>query len=240
MKTYFSSLIPRLKSFSKKLDLTTLLSNQRWILLDIRNQSKTVYFFRANHVLLIIENGLVIEQAMWEFLDTESILISMKENTYFMKLEFLDEEIITLKLDGRNEYAFFANESKFDNSINNINEAIKFLYNKYLKYIGTTESIDHFLLSQEIELIDIPLPTRAILEKINSTQSSSDIAQYIINWFDMAHNNNVNIPIYAFIELAKRDHLSISNKINSELEEYARWRGFESFQELKSRHIKGL
>ncbi len=43
MKTYILDIIPRIQKFSQKLDNTTLLTNQHWVLIDGINSNKNVY-----------------------------------------------------------------------------------------------------------------------------------------------------------------------------------------------------
>jgi hypothetical protein len=47
---------------------------------------------------------------------------------------------MALKLDSSDQFAFFVNETKFDGELNNINDVIEFLTNKYLRNNATAES----------------------------------------------------------------------------------------------------
>ena len=58
MKTYLLDLIPRIKSFSKRLDDLTVLLNKNWIVYDENSTDKTVFIFRGKgNQLLIATNG---------------------------------------------------------------------------------------------------------------------------------------------------------------------------------------
>ncbi len=131
MKTYISDIIPKIERFSQKLDNLTLLTSQHWVVIEEINDSKTVYIFRKNNELLISQNGLV-EKAKWEYLGHNSLLIDMKQESYLFRHGFIDENVLALKIDSKNEYAFLANESKYEKELNSIDSIQKFLNDKYL------------------------------------------------------------------------------------------------------------
>ncbi len=132
MKTYLADIIPKIQRFSQKLDDLTKLTNQHWVSLSDINQSKQVYIFRANNQLLISDNGIV-EKGSWEYLGNQSLLIETNEKNYLFKHGFFDENVIALKLDSTNNYAFFVNETKYDKELNTIEDILRFLEKKYLK-----------------------------------------------------------------------------------------------------------
>ncbi len=131
MKTYISDLIPKLQRFSQKLDNLTLLTNQHWVMIDDIDNVKSVYIFRDNNQLLISLNGKV-EKANWEYLGHNTILIDRKDESYLFKQGFFDENILALKIDSRNEYAFLVNETKYDQELNSLDSIADFLNTKYL------------------------------------------------------------------------------------------------------------
>jgi len=132
MNTYFSDIIPKIQKFSQKLDNLTLLTNQHWVAIDGINDTKTVYIFRQNSDLLISLNGIV-EKAKWEYLGNNSILIDRKNESYLFKHGFFDENILALKIDSRNEYAFLVNETRYDKELNSMESIIEFLSTFYLE-----------------------------------------------------------------------------------------------------------
>lgn len=148
MKTYIADIIPRIKKFSQKLDDLTILSNQHWVSIGEIDQSKIVYIFRTNNQLLISNNGIV-ERGKWEYLGNQSLLLETSEGSYLMKHGFFDENIIALKLDSTDKYAFFVNESKFTGELNSINDVLRFLTFKYLN----TNRIKDLTISEEEQKI---------------------------------------------------------------------------------------
>lgn len=131
MQTFISDIIPKIQRFSQKLDDLTILTNQHWVVIDEIEKSKNVYIFRSNNELLISSNGEV-EKGRWEYLGNKSLLIDKKDKSYLFKHGFFDKNILALKIDGRNEYAFLVNENRFDGELNSINRVIDFLNKTYL------------------------------------------------------------------------------------------------------------
>lgn len=132
MRTYISDIIPRIQKFSQKLDNLTLLTNQHWVVIDDIDNTKNVYIFRQNNELLISQNGKV-EKAKWEYLGHNSLLIDRKDESYLFKHGFFDENILALKIDSKEEYAFLVNETKFDKELNSSISVIEFLNKKYIE-----------------------------------------------------------------------------------------------------------
>ena len=130
MKTYIADIIPRLSKFSKQLDNLTLLTEQHWVALDIISRQKRVYIFRRNNELLVSTGGQV-ERGKWEFIGKNSLLLDIDNAAYLLRHGFFDENILALKVDSKEEYAIFVNESKFDRELNSIQAINDFLQEKY-------------------------------------------------------------------------------------------------------------
>lgn len=141
MKTYILDIIPKIKQYSKKMDIITVLTNQHWVVLDELSKSKSVYIFRSNNELLISQNGKV-KRARWEYLGQNSLLIDIGEETYLFKHDFYDANILALKVDGKNEYAVLVNESKYDGELNSLEQVKGFLFRYYLDYNIYPKEVD--------------------------------------------------------------------------------------------------
>lgn len=158
MKTYIADIIPKIKKFSEKLDNITYLTNQHWVVIDELKNSKFVYIFRNNNELLISQNGKV-EKGKWEYLGNNSLLIERKEASYLFRHGFFDRNILALKVDGKDEYAFLINENNYGGDLNTINKVLSFLEDKYLKllssdkmYLGTPKIDDNsFFISNKFD-----------------------------------------------------------------------------------------
>lgn len=133
MRTYIADIIPRIQRFSNRLDDLTKLTNQHWVSLGDIADGKKVFIFRENGKLLIAENGIISNNSTWEYLGNQSILLETSNQGYLLKHGFFDENVIALKLDSTDTYAFFVNETKYEQELNSIGDILKFLENKYLK-----------------------------------------------------------------------------------------------------------
>jgi len=141
MKTFIAEIIPKIQRFSQRLDDLTKLTNQHWVSLGDINQTKRVFIFRDNNQLLISNNGIV-EKGSWEYLGNQSLLMDTKHESYLLKHGFFDENVIALKLDSTDNYVFFVNENKFNSELNKIEDILKFLENKYLKYKSPSDGLN--------------------------------------------------------------------------------------------------
>ena len=169
MKTYLADIIPKIKRFSEKLDNLTLLTNQHWVVLDELRNSKFVYIFRSNYELLISQNGKV-QKGKWEYLGNNSLLIEKKDESYLFRHGFFDSNILALKVDGKDEFAFLVNENNYGGDLNSIEKVLDFLERKYLKIIppNQIELPNNFYKIQEAE--EKPLNLDNDLNPIENTE----------------------------------------------------------------------
>jgi hypothetical protein len=134
MKTYLLDIIPKIKRFSKKLDDLTILTNQHWVVIDEKTDRKVVFIFREKGNQLLISGDGKIEKGTWEYLGNNSILIDRQDGSFLFKHGFIDDYILALKIDGKDEYALLVNEIKFEERINSIPSVLDFLEKRYLNH----------------------------------------------------------------------------------------------------------
>lgn len=151
MRAFFSDIIPKIQNFSKKIDDLVLLTNQHWVIINDIEKEKNVYIFRKNNELIISQNGEV-EKAKWEYLGNNSLLIELSNKTLLFKQGFFDEYILALKLDGKDEYVYFVNESKFEKNLNSSKTINDFLKTKYIKKIDEPKK-EQILEKKEVPII---------------------------------------------------------------------------------------
>ncbi|MNT92313.1 hypothetical protein D3C72_2335740 [compost metagenome] len=72
--------------------------------------------------MLLSTNGQV-NKGKWELNGADSLLLDVGDTSLLLRHGFFDENILALKLDSKEEYAFFVNESKYKGELNSI-EAI--------------------------------------------------------------------------------------------------------------------
>lgn len=80
----------------------------------------------------MISNNGRIEKGNWEYLGNNSLLIDRSDGSYLFKHGFIDNYVLALKVDGKEEYALLVNEQKFDNQLNSLPSVLKFLNDTYI------------------------------------------------------------------------------------------------------------
>jgi hypothetical protein len=207
MKTFFSDIIPKIKKYSEKLDNLTLLMNNHWVIIDEINTAKYVYIFRDNSQLLIVKDG-VVEKGKWEYLGNNSLLVDRNDMTFLFRHGFLDSNVLILKVDGREEYAFMINESKFEQEINTLSKVLNLLENQYLNIIPN--------ITLNIELPSIPVKYKYKLNKLRNEKdkvgfvdsSGSIVIDYIFDGADDFSEGYA--PVYKTIN--NRDYYGFINE----------------------------
>jgi hypothetical protein len=130
MILYLADLFTRLAAHSEKLDNLALLTNQHWVSIDEIAQQKVVYIFRTNNELLISTNGNV-QEARWEYLGNNSLLVRTKDSSLLLKHGFFDDSILALKRDSTDDFNIFVNENKHSGELNTAEKVVQFLENRY-------------------------------------------------------------------------------------------------------------
>lgn len=125
MKTYLFNIIPKLRQFSQELDNTALLTSQHWVVVN-EGEAKVTYIFRPSGDLLISQEGEV-HKAKWEYLGSQTLLIDRGEKSYLFKHGFFSENVLALRVDGRDEYAVLVSENQFERGMNSIQAVTSFL-----------------------------------------------------------------------------------------------------------------
>ena len=133
MRTFILDIIPKIKRYSESLDKLTVLTNKHWVVIDDELNKKVVFIFREkDNQLLISDNGR-IEKGNWEYLGHNSLLIDRSDGSYLFKHGFIDNYVLALKVDGKEEYALLVNEDKFDDKLNSLPSVIEMLNKRYIE-----------------------------------------------------------------------------------------------------------
>jgi hypothetical protein len=176
MKTFISEIIPKLQRFSQRLDDLTILTNQHWVVVDEIMNTKNIYIFRTNGELLISQSGKV-QKAKWEYLGNDSLLIDKSDESFLFKHGFIDSNILALKVDSRNEYAFLVNENKYEGELNSIAKVVDFLRVNYLgPYIDNELNLPLQTISFPQKKIKTKKGILIIKSEPNSSISVGDLA----------------------------------------------------------------
>lgn len=227
MKTFFTDIIPKIQRYSQKLEDLTKLTNQHWVSINDINRSKRVFIFRQNNQLLISENG-VVERGNWEYLGNQSLLIETNQKSYLLKHGFFDENIIALKLDSTENYAFFVNETRYDQELNTITQVLGFLFERYIK----NNPKDPYMPQQPSKILissRLPKPNMWVEQMLAS--NTQTIINTTINWRQFCDSHSQWYPLYTFQELAKRG-VGISPNLKNALNEYANSKEYSSFDKM--------
>jgi len=159
MKTFIAEIIPKIQKYSEKLDNIAMLTNQHWVVFDDIDSEKQVYIFRSNNQLIVSKNGKV-EKGNWENIGNNSLLLDLKDESYLFKHGFFDKNILALKLDGKSQYAFLINESKYSGELNSLGRIIDFLHQNYLNkpLPNEIEKSGNFKSSEDkVNVIKLPM-----------------------------------------------------------------------------------
>lgn len=132
MKTYILDIIPKIQRFSQKLDNLTILLNKHWVILDEDTSRKSVFIFREKDNQLLISIDGRIEKGNWEYLGNNSLLIDRKDGSFLFKHGFIDDNVLALKVDGKEEYALLINEQLFEKQIKSLDKILSFLNERYI------------------------------------------------------------------------------------------------------------
>lgn len=133
MRTFILDIIPKIKKYSEKLDKLTVLTNKHWVMIDDELKRKVVFIFREKNSQLLISDNGKIEKGNWEYLGHNSLLIDRSDGSYLFKHGFIDDYVLALKVDGKEEYALLVNEQKFDDNLNSLPSVLAFLNKTYVE-----------------------------------------------------------------------------------------------------------
>lgn len=138
MRGYIANVLPRLKKYSARLDNLALFTDHPWIQSD-DSGDRTVFVFRSEgNELLISKNGNV-KTCSWEYLDyMNSLLVEVGGQKKLYNQGFIDEDVMILSKDGKNNYLLLANENKVGERDGE--KIITTLTRKYLTPRGATGS----------------------------------------------------------------------------------------------------
>lgn len=114
MKIFIETILPKILSYSEKLDKLTLLIDEPWVVND-DNQKFTKFIFRKDNSLLVSDNGNVT-LGKWDLLNkANSILLEFNNSLKLYNHGFLDEAVLILKIDGGVDYFVLVNQNKIPN-----------------------------------------------------------------------------------------------------------------------------
>lgn len=166
MKTYLADIIPRIQKYSKRLDDFILLTKQNWVSIGDTDDKKIVYIFDKDGEVDIFENGVGVDNGTWKFKNSDSIKLSLKNSpALLLRLGFIEDNIMALKLDGTESYVFFVNESKYQKELNNIELLIEFLNHNYI--VNTSNEINNKSAKEKVVINEFETDKGTITVEVN-------------------------------------------------------------------------
>ncbi len=142
MKKFTRDIFPMLLRFSKRIDEVTCLTRQNWIHVNDMDNSKIVWIFRGNHELLISHNGAV-SRGHWDLLNRDSLLVDIDNTSTLYRQGFVDDNFLVLKVDGIEQYLFFASEIEVENEARTVDAIISMLHSRYFEHNRQIGRIGH-------------------------------------------------------------------------------------------------
>lgn len=111
MKFYLKSIVKQLQRFSLSLDMTFLLIDKPWALIDEEFEMQKLIFTKDKE-LILSKNGQV-QMGKWDYFpEAKSLLIDRVFDKILCNEVFIDKGVIVLRLDGTNSRFFIlANEN---------------------------------------------------------------------------------------------------------------------------------
>ena len=134
MKIFVETILPKILSYSEKLDKLSLLIDEPWVVKS-ESASSTKFIFRKDNSLLISENGSVT-LGKWDLLNkANSILLEYNGLLRLYNHGFLDEAVLILQMDGGNGYFVLVNQNRVPDL-----DLERYLQNKYVNNTGNISS----------------------------------------------------------------------------------------------------
>lgn len=128
----FYKLFPRLTPFNYSVHYQSQLNGMTWVLLNTIKDKRVVYCFKDENRLEIFENNKLINTT-WKHITTNFLSIKNEDGEQLISLYYKGDDVLIINKKGTEDYAFFINESKAENTLNNEKDIKEFFKNKYAK-----------------------------------------------------------------------------------------------------------
>lgn len=126
------NIVPKLEPFDYSLHHDKRFINQKWILVNGIEDTRSMYIFKPNNELVISENNTVTT-TRWSYINSNFLSITTEDGIVLIKAYYKDEDTLVLNQKASDDYAFFINSSDYNETINSKEDIRKFLKYKYLK-----------------------------------------------------------------------------------------------------------
>jgi hypothetical protein len=117
MQAYIKQIFPKVLRYSNKLDKTSTFAEHPWLLFSDNLDSRKLYIFKQKDHKIIISVDGSIEYGKWDFLpEINSLIMEIGEDKKLFNQAFIDDSLMILKVDGKDDFMAFAIADKFSNN----------------------------------------------------------------------------------------------------------------------------
>lgn len=134
MKTYLLNLTNEIRNWSNTLDVKSILCSKSWLVFNEEGK-KEVFIFETDGSLIISVDGKVTN-ACWKYIPVNSSLIITTDNkeSFMLNPFSYDDKVLTLQLDGTNEYSVLIDEQEVEKLSLTSLALINLYINHYTQY----------------------------------------------------------------------------------------------------------
>lgn len=185
MNEYLHHTIPNLKPFDYERHHDTHFINQQWVLVNGISKKKSVYTFKADHILEIYRNDELIKTS-WSITIQNVFSIETEDGMITVNAFFRDDDILVLNNQDKEEFALYINATNYDDELNSVEDIQAFLKDKYKKKVSTI-IYDHEFYYIEKSKEFGPFKVEVLAEKVKTGNISAYCFVRDINEYDYSN-----------------------------------------------------
>jgi len=194
MSAAIFNLLPNLQTFHHDIHYQDLLLNQRWVLVNGLSIKKTIYVFKNENILHILEHKTTTKTS-WCIKSEHAIAIVTQDGETTVKAYFKDNDILILNKLQTEDCAIFINESSYIKNLNSLEDVQQFLHNKYKNKASTLIFEHEFYYIENSEEFG-PFTVKVLKNKVKNKAISAYCFVRDIN----EHNYNSRLRIKDLIK----------------------------------------
>ncbi|RSK40240.1 hypothetical protein [Mangrovimonas spongiae] len=189
MKHFYNKILPKLKPFNFDKHFKSYLKDIKWVLINGIANKKVVYIFKNDTLLEIIENTKTIKTS-WQHIAANFISIKTEDGEQIVSLHYKDDDLLVINKKGTEDYAFFVDESSYENDLNTEEDLKNFLLNKYINKAKNLIKEHEFYYIKNFKEYG-PYSVTELLERVKNNLADERCFVRDINEHD--YNNRIRI-----------------------------------------------
>lgn len=171
MNDYLHQTIPNLKPFDFELHHDSLLINQTWVLVNGISKKKSIYTFKADHILEIHRRNNTIKTS-WSLGINNVFSIETEDGLITVKAYFKDDDVLVLSHQDKEAFALFINITNYEDELNTIEDVQTYLKEKYKQKVTNLIYQHEFYYIEKSEEYG-PFKVEALSEKVKKEEISA-------------------------------------------------------------------